>query len=262
MKLITLNCALSLWNFRRKSKLPYIVKALIDEKPDIIFLQEISFKSDASYIVEKLSQSGFIDSFYSDTLLIVSKHRFISQVYKRFKPHFSYNIFSTVYEVLNWLYGKGYQIVNINHDDKPIALINTHLLSTAYWHDYNLHYIARYRQLSQIQGYLKNSLPERAQLILGGDFNFDINTAAYKIIIEDYGFFDPFAQIKGNTISTQNLNRISFFVEKLNQRLDHIFIKGFKGHKTFGNIVFREPYFVNGKKLQISDHYGLALIIQ
>ncbi|HEY4509232.1 MAG TPA: endonuclease/exonuclease/phosphatase family protein [Candidatus Paceibacterota bacterium] len=262
MRLITLNCALSPWSPGRKKRLPYIVKALIDEKPDVIFFQEVFWKSDANYIVKKLIQSGFTDSFYSDTLLIISKYPFISHTYQRFKLHFDHNIFPNIYKLLNWIYGKGYQVVELNFDNQLITFINTHLLSTGYGHDYNLYHLARMGQFTEIYDYFNNELYQAKRIIVGGDFNFDINSSSYTMITNGYGFTDPLREVVGNTFSADNLNRKFFWLEKLNQRLDHIFIKGFEGHKTFGKIVFCEPYFVNGNKLQVSDHYGLALDIQ
>ncbi len=262
MKIITLNCALSPWSPGRKKRLPYITKALIDENPDVIFLQEVSLKSDANYIVRELFKFGFVDSFYSDTLLIVSKYSLVSRAYQHFKINLGRNIFSNIYKILNRIYGKGYQIVEINFGNQPITFVNTHLLSTGYGHDYNSYHLARIEQFVEIDSCLRK-LGKTKRIIIGGDFNFDINSSSYKVITNNYGLVDPPRELKGNTFSADNLNRKSFWLEKLNQRLDHILIKGFEGHKTSGKIVFSEPYSLdNGNKLQISDHYGLVLDIE
>jgi endonuclease/exonuclease/phosphatase family metal-dependent hydrolase len=261
MKIVTLNCFLSPWSWKRKNRLSHLVKALVDERPDIIFLQEVFFKGDAGFIVKNLFQSGFVDFFYSKTLLIVSKYKFTSRAYQDFKPHFSCNILLFIIELLNWIYGKGYQIVEINFDNQHTYLVNTHLLS-AYGLDYGFYQKSRLQQLVEICNCLKNKLHQTRQVIFSGDFNFDINSSSYKVITNYYGFTDPFQKVTGNTFSTDNLNRKFFLLKKINQRIDHVFIKGFEQFKTFGQIIFCEPYFVDGKKSHVSDHYGLALVVQ
>ena len=289
MKLITLNCFLSPWSTKRKTRLPLIIKALSEEKPDIILLQEVFFKSDAKYIIENLLKQGYVYCFYSKTLLIISKYPFISRSYQNFKPRFSYNIFLYLVECLNWIYGKGCQVVEVNpvRDDggfKPpssrenrvspptsplafsngvkfnnqeVIIVHTHLLSI-YGRDNGSYGKARLRQLLKICGLL----PQQTSLqpiILAGDFNFDLNSPSYQTLVNHLGFIDPLKEIAGNTISTDNSNRQSFLMAKMNQRIDHIFIKGFEDTKTSGAIVFKQPILSAGKQLHISDHFGLAL---
>ena len=259
MKVITLNCFLSPWSPGRKKRLSFLIKALTGEKPDIILLQEVFFKSDANYIVKNLEKYGFIDHFYSKTLLVISRYNFISRTHKNFKNHFERNILLYVNEILNWLYGKGYQIIKVNFNNIPIVVVNTHLLS-AYGLDYGSFRKARLRQLLEICGYLKKI--DAKKIILGGDFNFDINSPSYQVATNDYEFDDPLREVKGNTISTDNLNRQFFLMAKMNQRLDHFFTKGLDRIRISGQIIFREPFSVGGKKLHVSDHYGLALNVQ
>lgn len=85
MRIITLNCFLSPWSQKRKTRLPYLAKALTTEKPDVILLQEVSFKSDAAYLIDNLKKQGFVDFFYSNTLLTASKYPLVSKTFKSFK---------------------------------------------------------------------------------------------------------------------------------------------------------------------------------
>jgi len=161
-------------------------------------------------------------------------------------------------EIGNWIYGKGYQIIEIKLKNNSVIILNTHLLS-AYGLDYGAFAKARLRQALEICDYLKQF--ELKKIIFGGDFNFDINSSSYQVIIDNYKFYDAFVNVKGNTITTDNLNRQSFFMAKMDKRIDFIFLKGFSFENISGDIIFKEPYFMKNKKLHISDHYGLVLYV-
>lgn len=259
MKLLTLNCFLSPWSPTRKNRLPFIVKALTEEKPDIILLQELFFSTDANFIVQKLSEFGFSNSFYSKTLLIASRFPFLSQNFYEFPPHFSCHTLLYLIEIGNWIYGKGFQVVRISIDGQPVTFANLHLLS-AYGQDSGAYREARLRQLREVCNHLEHMKVN--PLILAGDFNFDIHSPSHAVVKRDYGFEDPFETVAGNTFGTDNFNRKSFWMKKMNQRIDHIFIKGFRQNQKNGQIIFRKPFHIAGKPFHISDHYGLALTIQ
>lgn len=259
MKILTLNCFLSPWSFSRKTKLPLIIQALVQENPDIIFLQEIFFKSDAEYIIQNLKKFGFIDFFYSKSLLTISKHNFASKKYKNFKHHLYLNPFFFIIKVLNFIYGKGFQLLELEIDREPIVLVNTHLLSAYGW-NHGVYLKARLHELEQIHSGLGRNKIQ--QIILGGDFNFDINSVPYVYLQSQSGFSDPLNFIKENTITVKNLNRKFFWLAKMNQRIDHIFIKGFENIRTNGKVIFKEPYEFAGKQMHISDHFGLVLNLE
>mgnify|MGYP001558062017 CR=1 FL=1 len=259
MKIITLNCFLSPWSFGRKQRLPFIVKALVEENPDVLFLQEIFFESDAQYIIENLKKFGFVDSFYFKSLLTISKYVFTSRKHQNFKYHSYFNPFFFIIKILNFIYGKGFQILETKINKQSVVLVNTHLLSAYGW-NHGTYLKARIDELEQIIDGLGQM--NRKQIILGGDFNFDLNSAPYLQVQNKYGFIDPLYFVKEKTITVENLNRKSFWLAKMNERIDHIFIKGFKNSKISGEIVFREPYQIEGKQLHISDHFGLTLNLE
>jgi len=258
MKIITLNCCLSPWSPRRNDRLPYIVKALVKEKPDIIFLQEVFFKRHADYFVKGLLKNGFVDFFYSKSLLIISKYSLISRTYYDFKPHHDYGLLGYIYELGNLIYGSGYQFVELEIDKKKILFTHTHLLS-AFGKDYGVYQKVRLRELKEVCEHLKKK--NSKYIIFAGDFNFDFNSPSYKTITERYKFNDPFRKIEGNTISSDNLNRKSRFLVKMDQRLDYIFTKGFEKNRKHGEIVFQQPVSTSKGKTHVSDHYGLSLDI-
>lgn len=259
MKIVTLNCCLSPWSPQRKNRLPHIVKELVKEKPDIIFLQEVFFKRDSNYLIKNLLKHGFVDYFYSKSLLIISKHLLASRVYYDFKPRLDHGLLGYIYEVGNWIYGSGYQFVEVVLGKKKIFFAHTHLLSTR-GKDYDAYRKVRLRELIEICEYLKRKKHKR--IIFGGDFNFDMNSSSYKVITEDYKFNDPLCKVKGNTISSDNLNRKSRFLVKIDQHVDYIFTKGLEKNKQHGEIIFQHPISTPKGKIHISDHYGLALNIK
>jgi len=258
MKIITLNCCLSPWILRRKRRLPYIVKELVKEKPDIIFLQEIFFKSDSNYLIKNLLERGFVDYFYSKSLLIVSKHPLVSRNYCDFKLCYNNGFIAYIYKALNLFYSHGYQVVESVIEEQKILFLHTHLFS-ARGKDYGVYRKERLEELIEVCEFLKSK--KSKQIIFGGDFNFDLDSSSYKIAVNRYKFNDPLHKTKGNTISSNNLNRKSRFLIKMDQRLDYIFIKSFEKNKKQGRIIFKEPLSTAKGRIHISDHYGLSLNI-
>ena len=259
MRIITLNCFLSPWSFNRSRRLPLLVDALSIEKPDLILLQEVFFKSDANYIIKKLQETGLTHHWHSKTLLILSKLPFGSKHFYDFTPKPKLNIPFYIIELLNYVYGKGFQVTELILNNEPMIVVNTHLLSV-YGIDAGNFRSARLKQVFNILDKLSSLKSKR--VILAGDFNFDINSPTYQALTNRHGFIDPLKNVPGNSISTNNLNRKFVTMVKMNQRIDHIFLKNLKNYRTFGKIVFNDPTQDNGKTTHVSDHYGLLLDIE
>lgn len=257
LKLITLNCFLSPWSPKRKQRLPFIVQALIGENSDIVLLEEVYFYQDANFLIKILRQAGFQDSFYSKTLLVLSKQPLSRRCYFDFPSNFRGDLIAYLFETGNRLYGKGFQAAQILWHNQLITIVNTHLLSS-YGVDSGAYQNVKIRQLETIFHYLSPLKPER--IILAGDFNFDFNSVSHRYATKEK-FTDPFNNQAGHTFSTENLHRQHFWLKKLNQRIDHIFIKGFQANSYSTKIIFKKPCFINSRPLHISDHYGLALTL-
>ena len=260
MKFITLNCFLSPWSPKRKVRLSLIVSSLAEQNPDIIFLQEVYFKSEAKYIIEKLAEKGFNYHFYSKTLLLVSKQPFLSQRFFEFIPCPSFHFLLLVNELRDWIWGKGFQVIEIRANEHQITLVNLHLLSRAYEHPDPIFWEARTRQLQSIINHISGIASN--SIIMAGDFNFDKHSPPYNTLINNYGFQDPLQEVAGNTISSDNSNRKFFIFQKINQRIDHFFIKGLENLSKAGDVIFKEFRHDSGITTNISDHYGLILNIQ
>jgi exonuclease III len=232
MKIITLNTALAPWSLTRNNRLPLIFSVLIKEKPDIIALQEIFFKKDAEYLKREFYKEGYKYSFHYKNLLIISRHDLLSRKGFEFKTQGP--LFSLA--VLDKLYKKAYQIVEIRFGNDRAVIINTHLLSA---NGYNNGVYEKTRQKQFIEIIRKINNSGKKKIVITGDFNFDINTKSYNLI-DKYGLIDPLRGTLGNT-----------FI-KSKYRFDHFFLKSFYKNKVKCEII--------SKKFWPSDHYGVKLV--
>jgi len=198
MLILCWNCCLPPWSINRRQRLPGIISAIVAIFPDIICLQEVFFKSDATSIVSGLLAYGFLDFFYFKDLLIVSKTKLSVKKGGIFRKQGS--IFSLA--ALDVLYGKGFQTVQFLDNNEPFFLINTHLLSALA--DDSLKYQkVRKEQVKEICE-ISEKLYSWKKIIMG-DFNFQPHTSPYKVLIE-LGFIDT--TVKENTTATRHLDFI------------------------------------------------------
>ena len=237
-----------------------ITSSLIEQNPDIVLLQEVYFKSDAEFIIDKLFEGGFKYHFYSKTLLLLSKQPFFSQNFFEFIPRFSLHFLLLTNELRDWIWGKGFQIVEIRSNEHQITLVNLHLLSRAYEHPDPIFWEARTRQLKYILDRVRRI--SSGLVILGGDFNFEKHSLPYDELVKNNSFENRLETVVGDTLSSDNSNRKYFGFQKINQRIDHFFIRGLENQGISGDIIFKEPSLSSGIMINISDHYGLSLIIQ
>ena len=258
MKIITFNCFLTPWSLDRNKRLPFIFSALLKENPDIIFLQEVFLKKDATYLVEKFNKIGFRESIHSKDLLFLSKYPIISCEQRKLNNWVHFFSLSTVERLLKDVY----QIIKVKVNNETITCINLHLLEP--YRDTSIYQKTRAGQITEI---CENVSTEQNKIVMAGDFNFGMHTSPYEIVTEHFNFTDPLNHITASTFSMSNSNiQKSTFVQNLvpkviGQRIDHIFIRGFDQKKTSGEIVFTDKYVIGGENRNISDHYGLMLDI-
>jgi len=254
MKLLTWNVNLPPWVLEKRKFLPLITSALIAENADIIFLQEVFFHDDAKYIIKALNTNGYSDSFYSKSLLTISKTPLLSREFVEFSnqgPLLSWAI-------LDRLYKKAWQIVEISINKMVVHIVNAHPLG-GYGHDKGIYRETRKKQTIEICDYLIEKGIQK--FILTGDFNFDLGSPTYEFIKKQFRLRDPLENLVGKTLTGQNLRRKRFNVKRMEQRVDHFFIKGIESNKMTGEIIFREPVAINGIPTHPSDHFGLKLEI-
>ena len=163
-------------------------------------------------------------------------------------------------ELRDWIWGKGFQIVEIRSNEHQITLVNLHLLSRAYEHPDPIFWEARTRQLKYILDRVRRI--SSGLVILGGDFNFEKHSLPYDELVKNNSFENRLETVVGDTLSSDNSNREYFGFQKINQRIDHFFIRGLENQGISGDIIFKEPSLSSGIMINISDHYGLSLIIQ
>ncbi|OGE80657.1 MAG: hypothetical protein A2826_00385 [Candidatus Doudnabacteria bacterium RIFCSPHIGHO2_01_FULL_43_23] len=254
MKLLTWNVSLTPWNFSRKKFRSLIASSLIQKNADIILLQEVFFTDDFEYLKKTLSKQGFTEFLHNKNLLTISKVPFISDNYRNFTAQ---GLFFS-WAMLDRLYKKGWQVVQIKIKDELIYIINTHTLS-AYGHDEGDYTETRKKQIIEIIDFLDKQRAEK--FILAGDFNFDKDSETYDFLKQTYDLDDPLASLPDKTITSENLRRRRFNIKKMEQRVDHFFVKGLESNKMEGKIVFNKPWKINGVTTHPSDHYGLGLQI-
>jgi len=225
MKIITWNCCLPPWSYTRRKRLPGIVANLLKSNADIICLQEVFFKKDADFIISKLKEAGFSYSFYFKDLLTVSKFLLTKKqdfIFENQGIFFSWAIF-------DFLYKKGFQLIELEAGSEKICLINAHLLS-AYAFDKARYQNTREKQVDEICQQIDKKYPKT---IILGDLNFEPGTSPYQKVIK-CAFQDPF----GKDIKT---------IKK--RRLDYILLKNINWNNT--KLLFLDN--------SLSDHAALFI---
>lgn len=243
MKLITLNAALPPWSLTRKRRLPFILSAICNENPDIVFLQEIFFQQDAKRLIRNFKNSSFFYSYYSKDLLTISRFALEDCLTFEFKEQGPF----LSWAILDRLYKKAFQAITIEITNSQILLVNTHTLS-ACGHDSGIYQKVRKGQAVQICDYVEKQ--NQARIIVTGDFNVENNSPSIRVFREQYQYADPLENVSGNTF------------RKRQKRIDYFFIKGFSPAEIRSEIIFKEDISFQGELRQISDHCGILLEIK
>jgi len=256
LKVLSINVPYSPF-FNIKDRLRHICEFVNKEKIDIICFQEILFERNVFFIKKFLK--GYECVYFKKRNLIRGgivtflKFEVLDSRFVSFKTQNSLHPFSLSDRFLD----KGFIHSSFEFNGEKIELLNTHLIAKYS----NLESELRVHQ-SQISFILNYLLKIQGKLILGGDFNFSENDISYTGFLSKSGLFDPH---KGkNYVSVDTKKRGSFFYRMLNffgpRKMDFIFLGGFDGFVE-EKIVFREPFFCRGKKINVSDHLGVYCLI-
>ncbi len=238
-KILSWNVNMPPWNLFRQKKLPFLISEIIEEKVDVIVLQEIFFKSDREYIVNYLKRVGFKYFSHYKNLLTLSKFPLEVVVQKEFYsqgPLFSLAI-------LDRLYRKGFLIVKIKVGGKEIVISNQHLLS-ADGNEKKVYNDVRLNQLNEIMATVE-SYPKikKTDFFIIGDLNFSPKTEPYQHVLKR-GFRDISNKIKLTTVYR------SVYLNILRRKIDYFFLKSV-------NKKVKEKVFA--KESKFSDHFKLIL---
>jgi len=225
----------------------------VKENPDVIFLQEIYFSSDRNFIIKAFSEKGYKEVFSCKHLLFISRISFKNPECISLSNQGSL----LSWAILDGIYKKSFQVVDIKVDGEEITLVNMHLLST-YGFDNNNYQSVRKAQLMQIENHLRGQGKKR--IIMGGDFNFALGSVPYTYAISELGYTDPLANNNEHTTTKENTTRL-LFGHIREERIDHFFVKGFNNKAMTGKIVCNTATLINGKPHHPSDHYGVLLTI-
>lgn len=227
MKIISWNCDLPPWSVTRKLRLPNIISLLIQQKPDIICLQEVFFKKDATYIINHLRSSGLSHSHYFKDLLIVSRFPIVQP--KGF-------VFSVQGRLLSWaildvLYGKAFQLVHIKGEKTTFKLVNTHLLS-AKGDIGSIYQTVRTNQALEII----SKLSQLDRSIVCGDLNSYRNSRCCKSFLQN-GYVDVFSKHVSPTFDRKTI--------------DYVFYRNMDLHRVSAKVI----------ETDLSDHYILSVTL-
>jgi endonuclease/exonuclease/phosphatase family metal-dependent hydrolase len=230
--------------------------------PDIIMLQEVIFRSDKYLLEKKLAKLGW--NFYSRQnglmeaggLVIITKNIAIQNlIFHKFSHQAPNNIISIPDKVL----GKGFLSSEILLNNIKFLLVNTHLLFTYGKKRHDLKCQAK--QFSELQKFINN---ERNQnVILAGDFNANPDSTEILQFSKELGLTESL-QPDVFTIDPENILRSklwNIFGNGRPYRTDYIFTTK-KERIISAKIVFSKPLLVKGKKIQLSDHFGVLTLLE
>ena len=213
------------WNIRR-STFAQLQRHLPNVPADLIFFQEVC----GSHVEPlKARAINWPDSVYGKTR-ITHKEYYGNLILSKLPIIFSQNMDISMhrYEKRGLLHA----IVRLPHHNESLHLLCVHL---------GLFSNTRLKQLELIVNYIKKHIPERAPIILGGDFN-DWRSDATKPIIEQMYFQEAF-------LTSNRAYAKTFPAWAPILKLDRIYFRGLR--------VIEVARLTNKPWRHLSDHLGI-----
>jgi endonuclease/exonuclease/phosphatase family metal-dependent hydrolase len=258
LSIVSLNCFdISLGKFtNRKPRLQKLFETIIDHSPDIICLQEITFRHTFHHARILLELAGYT-VFPTDThlpflirsgLLTASRLPILTSSFHRFADQGSLFALDIVERWSN----RGYHRVTIQpKTGKPMTIINTHLHCP--FGAFNTPKMPRTSQKQYEQ--MKHQETLHTRTILTGDLNIVPTNELYFEITKTLQ--DPLANADKITISPNNTNRLCF--SESSGRIDYTLVsKDLIRSVQNQTIIFDTPVkLTNGSIAHLSDHYGV-----
>jgi len=256
IKIITINCFDTPLSLKRSARIKYLISELIKLRADVICFQELVFLKKVKRISKIFEDIGY-RTFYTPGkrinrggLLVASRYPIICSEYFKFKNQAT--LFS--FQLTDRLLSKGYQKIKIEVNGKIVTIINTHLVSLYK----NISVKENKILLKQFSELLDGIKTGRERTIVAGDFNISLTDNLYKEIEEKTYLFDPLRGGNLITVAKNNTQRKNFYKIRKDARLDYILIS--KDLKNISQgIILNDLYLVRGKKINLSDHYGLMM---
>jgi len=259
IKIITINCFDTPLSLKRSARIKRLISELMKLNADVICFQELIFLKRVKNISKTFKDLGY-NTFYTPGkrinrggLLFVSRYPIICSEYFKFKSQATPFSFQLTDRLLN----KGYQKIKIEVNGKIVTMVNTHLVSL-YKRVSGKENRILFKQFSELLDGIKT---ERERTILAGDFNIAFTETLYKIFEEKTNFLDPMRGKNMITVSKNNTQRKNFYKIRKDTKLDYIFIS--KDLKCVSQkIILNDLYTVKGKEINLSDHYGLMMVVE
>jgi len=255
MKILCLNCFGIPISLNKRLRFELIAKNINSLNPDIAFLQEVIDHKDKMLLEKVLKPEGW--NFYSEKngllerggVVTISKIKGLK--YREFVKFVNQGPKKLI-TVPDKILGKGFHWVKLPSRD--IVFVNVHILCPYARREDDIQ--AQADQLNQLMLYIKTI--NSKNIVVVGDFNLDPDSNLVKKLKKDCSLSDTLTP-NDFTIDLKNLNRgklMNIFSDGKNYRTDYIFInKNIKNIKT--KIVFIKPEVYKGKKIHLSDHYGI-----
>lgn len=255
VKLLSMNVADSPVNFGRAKRMGVLGEEVKKLNPDVVFFQEFVSKKSVEALKKAMKGYSFLggDSpMENGGLLVASILPYIGKgAFRKFDRQ-------AYWFPLSWsdkYLGKGFFSFSVKAGGRPIHMVDLHTMCNYLQSDAGER--ALREQLMQLAGYVKK---QKGKLIVSGDFNLVSGTDLYKDFIDSSGLYDP---LEKNPPETYNSEEIFFLVKGISKKLyggrklDYTLFKGFKPKDISQRVVFNRPVFRDGKKMFLSDHYGL-----
>jgi len=260
IKIITINCFDTPLSLKRSARIKHLISELVKFKVDVLCFQELVFLKKVKSISKIFEEIGYY-TFYTPGrrinkggLLVVSRYPVISSEYLKFKNQAT--LFS--FQLTDKLLKKGYQKIKIEVNGRIVTIVNTHLVSLYKYISVKENRIL-FKQFSELLDGIKTER-ERERTIVAGDFNISLTDNLYKEIEEKTNLFDPLRGENLITVCKNNTQRKNFYKIRKDARLDYILIS--KDLKNISQrIILNDLYTIRGKKIHLSDHFGLMVEI-
>lgn len=258
LELLSINCFDSPLSLNRVKRIHVLVAKIIEIRPQIVCLQEITFSGTAKRVFKLFTDAGYKCVYNANKILnkgglfVATLLPIVTSEFKSFKDQGTLDSL----QVTDRLLVKGYQKLNILIGGENISLFNTHLTCV-----YNLKSTRQVgtlkKQLGQLMKELEN---ENSKAILTGDLNFTPNDPLYAQMLENNKLKDPLSNSKRITVSGKNTNRQGLYKSGSDMKLDYTLLT--KGLNTKSQeVIFDKTYKIDEKKSHLSDHYGLITAI-
>jgi endonuclease/exonuclease/phosphatase family metal-dependent hydrolase len=255
--LLSLNCFdISLFRFSsRQPRLSKLIQEIIRLSPDVICLQEITFRDTLRKFRMLLEKSGYYVSTNNTSnqllnpggFITASRMPIIRAQFYRYKQQGSW----LSLDLFERLSVKGFQHIEI----KPQKIDSIHIINTHLHCPFGNFFTTKASNVAVSQyNQIRATYPLTHRTILTGDINYLPNNDLYQKII---GILtDPLYNSDLETISPKNTNRNNW--SKSNGRIDYTFISRDMSKTVSQKIVFQHPVKLdNGEYHHLSDHFGV-----